>query len=59
MIGATTYSMVPLKDILRCYNDLTSRGFNSDSLSKSLTFLSKAIAGRGNKPMAMNDYTLH
>ena len=58
MISATTYSMTPIKDILRCYNDLTNRGFSSKSLNMTLMYLSKALKGRGNLPRVMNDYTL-
>lgn len=28
--NASLYSMTPLKDILRSYNEMTTRGFNSE-----------------------------
>lgn len=49
MQNAHVYSATPLKDILRHYNDLSSRGFNGELVTGTLELLKQAIRGRGNK----------
>jgi len=38
--NAILYSLTPLKDILRGYNELTHRGFNSEATVNTLIHLS-------------------
>jgi hypothetical protein len=45
---ASVYSLQPLKDILRHYNELSARGFNSEVVANSLQLLLQAVRGRGN-----------
>lgn len=55
---APVYSLTPLKDILRHYNELSVRGFNSEVVNKSLENLLLAVRGRGNQPRVQSDYSL-
>lgn len=56
--NAALYSFTPLKDILRTYNELTVRGFNSELTTKTLKNLSAALRARGYRPRVMNDYSI-
>lgn len=55
---ANLYSDAPLKDILRTYNEMTSRGFSSELLSKTLKNLDSAIRARGLEGRVLMDYTI-
>ena len=57
MQNSHVYSMSPLKDLLRYYNELSVRGFNSEAIASTLTQLFKALKARGTKARVMNDYT--
>ena len=59
MIMASTYSSTPLKEILKKYNELCTRGFDSYSMATTLEILAQACQSRGNKPRVMNDYSLN
>jgi hypothetical protein len=54
---APTYYDTPLKEILKGYNELTTRGFDGDSMAACLKAAVKQFEGRGFKPRTMNDYT--
>lgn len=54
---ATMYSLTPLKEILRSYNDLGTRGFNSDGIVKTLKSIVVALRATGFKPRVQGDYT--
>ncbi|CDW84758.1 UNKNOWN [Stylonychia lemnae] len=56
-IKAPLYSLSPLKDILRSYNKLTARGFNSELLTQTLRSLDQAQRARGFRGRYMNDYS--
>lgn len=55
--NAILYSLHPLKDILKSYNELTQRGFNSEATVETLKNLSKVMRARGFKGRSMGDYT--
>ena len=59
MKSAPFYSSIPLKDILRRYNELGNRGFDAVSAAFTLERLNLTINGRGNKPRVHSDYTLY
>jgi len=50
---APLYSQTPLKDILRSYNEMTSRGFNSELVTFTLKNVEKALRARGFRPRVM------
>ena len=56
--NAALYSHTPLKDILRTYNELTVRGFDSELTARTLQNVSGALRARGYRPRVMNDYSL-
>lgn len=56
MQQAHVTSQTPLKDILRFYNDLSVRGFESSSIVESLRQVSKSLRGRGQQARVHNDY---
>ena len=58
-MNSHVYSKTPLKDVLRVYNESTSRGFDGNSLVRTLDLLDKAIRGRGNIGKEMTDYGLY
>lgn len=45
--NAIVYSMTPLKEILKAYNELTQRGFNSEATVETLRNISAVIRARG------------
>jgi hypothetical protein len=47
--NALVYSMTPLKEILKAYNVLTQRGFNSEATVETLKNISSVLRGRGLK----------
>lgn len=47
MQQAHVFSQEPLKDILRFYNELSIRGFESSSIIGALENVSKSFHGRG------------
>ena len=51
------YSLTPLKDILRYYNDLTNRGFNSEATVETLSNIGTAMRARGYKGRVHGDYS--
>jgi len=55
--NAILYSLNPLKDILKSYNDLTQRGFNSEATVETLQNIGKVMRARGYKGRPMGDYT--
>lgn len=55
--NAPLYSLTPLKDILRTYNELTTRGFNSELVAETLKNVHNALRARGFRPRVMNDYS--
>lgn len=55
--NAILFSMNPLKEILRAYNDLTSRGFNSEATVETLKNVGKAMRARGYKGRVQGDYS--
>lgn len=50
--------MTPLKDILKNYNEMTSRGFDSELVALTLRNIDEALRARGFRPRVMNDYSL-
>ena len=56
--NATTYSLTPLKAILRTYNELTIRGFNPEATVETLSNVAKAIRARGFNARVQGDYSL-
>ena len=54
---APLYSQTPLKDILRVYNEMTKRGFNSELVATTLKNVEQALRARGFRPRVMQDYT--
>lgn len=55
--NAILYSLTPLKEILRMYNDLTHKGFNSEAAVQTLQNLGNALRARGYKGRVMGDYS--
>ena len=55
--NAILYSLHPLKDILKSYNELTQRGFNSEATVETLKNIGKVMRARGFKGRPMGDYT--
>lgn len=55
--SAPLYSPTPLKEILRAYNELTTRGFNSELVAETLGNVANALRARGFRPRVMNDYS--
>ncbi len=55
--NAILFSQTPLKDILKYYNDLAHRGFNSETAAKTLSHLEKALRARGFKGRVQTDYS--
>lgn len=51
------YALSPVKDVLRTYNDLTSRGFSSELLAETLKNLDAVIRARGLEGRVLMDYT--
>lgn len=47
--NAILYSMTPLKDILRYYNDLSNRGFNSELSAQTVKNIGSCMRARGYK----------
>lgn len=45
--NAILYSLTPLKDILRAYSDLTTRGFNSEATVQTLQTIVSVLRARG------------
>lgn len=43
MIMAPTYSETPLKEILKGYNELTTRGFDAESMADCLDAVFKGL----------------
>ncbi len=56
--NAALYSYIPLKDILRTYNEMTVRGFNSELITSTLKNVSAALRARGYRARVMNDYSI-
>ena len=52
------FSLTPLKEVLRAYNELTNRGFNSEATVETLVNISKVIRGRGFTGRVHGDYSL-
>ena len=50
------YSLNPLKEILKAYNDLTTRGFNSEATVETLKNIANVLRSRGYKGRARGDY---
>jgi hypothetical protein len=55
--NAILYSLNPLKDILKSYNDLTSRGFNAEATVHTLHSISNVLRARGFKGRHRGDYS--
>lgn len=55
--NAILFSLTPLKDILKYYNDLAHRGFNSETAAKTLRHLEAAMRARGFKGRPHTDYS--
>lgn len=51
------YSLTPLKEILRNYNELTARGFNSEASAATLENISNVLRARGFKGRVQGDYS--
>jgi hypothetical protein len=47
--NAIVYSLTPLKEILKAYNELSQRGFNSEATVETLKNISAVIRARGFK----------
>lgn len=54
---APFYSIQPLRDIMRGYNDLCTKGFDPETTISTLECLNKAIDGNGYMNRPMHDYT--
>jgi hypothetical protein len=55
--SAPVYSLYPLKDILRAYNEMTTRGFNSEVVTETLKNVANCLRARGYKARVMGDYS--
>jgi hypothetical protein len=55
--NSVLYSLTPLKDILRYYNELTNRGFNSEATVETLANIGTAMRARGYKGRVHGDYS--
>lgn len=55
--NAILFSLTPLRDILRTYNDLTNRGFNSEATVETLQSIAKVMRARGFNGRVHGDYT--
>lgn len=55
--NAVLYSLHPLKEILKAYNDLTSRGFNSEATVETLKNIAGVLRARGYKGRPRGDYS--
>jgi hypothetical protein len=49
--------MNPLKEILKAYNDLSQRGFNSEATVETLKNLGAVMRARGFKGRVKGDYS--
>lgn len=56
--NATLYSLTPLKEILKSYNELTSRGFSSELVTETLKSIERALRARGYRARVMGDYSI-
>lgn len=54
---ANLYSLTPLKEILRSYNDVGTRGFNSEGIVNTLQSIVVALRAQGFKPRVQGDYS--
>lgn len=55
--NAIIYSITPLKDILKAYNELTQRGFNSEATVETLKNIGGVMRARGYKGRVQGDYS--
>jgi hypothetical protein len=55
--NALVYSLTPLKEILKAYNELTQRGFNSEATVETLKNISAVVRARGFKGRVQTDYS--
>lgn len=57
MLSASSYSDQALKEILKNYNTLSHRGFDSNMINKSLHIILQTLLSRGNYPKILSDYS--
>ena len=55
--NAIVYALTPLKEILKAYNELTQRGFNSEATVETLKNISAVLRARGYKGRVQGDYS--
>lgn len=55
--NAILYSLTPLKEILRAYNELTTKGFNSEASAQTLQNVGKVLRARGFRGRVQGDYS--
>lgn len=51
--------MTPLKEILKAYNELTQRGFNSEATVETLRNVSAVLRARGFRGRPQGDYSTY